>query len=199
MILGISGSPRKGATHHTLSLALKMLEESGFETHMFSAHDSKIEFCRHCDFCRKSKRCLHEDDVIELYSLLEASDGLILATPVHDSGISAPLKAIMERIRALLFKNPDALAGKPGMGIAVGGDRNGGQDLALLEIHAFFILNRMIPVSGGSFGANLGAAFWSKDTLEGVRSDEEGMRSLEMTVRRFAELTEKTKMLRGSS
>ncbi|MBE8538744.1 NAD(P)H-dependent oxidoreductase [Geoglobus acetivorans] len=198
MILGICGSPRKKTTHHVLSLALKMLEKRGVETTLFSAHDSKIEFCRHCDFCRKSKRCVHEDDMAELYELLEASKGVILATPVHNGGVSAHLKAMMERTRALLFRNPKALAGKPGMGIAVGGDRNGGQDLTLLEINAFFIMNRMIPVSGGNFGANLGAAFWSRDTLEGVRSDEEGIRSLEMTVNRFAEWVERAGKLRES-
>ncbi|WP_456478690.1 flavodoxin family protein [Geoglobus ahangari] len=198
MIVGVSGSPRKGATHHVLSLALKMLEERGFETTSFSAHDSRIELCRHCDFCRKSKRCVHEDDMIKLYELLEASKGVILATPVHNGGVSAHMKAMLERTRALLFRNPKALAGKPGMGIAVGGDRNGGQDLALLEINAFFTMNRMIPVSGGSFGANLGAAFWSRDTLEGVRNDGEGMRSLEMTVKRFAEWVEKAERIRES-
>jgi hypothetical protein len=45
----------------------------------------------------------------------------------------------------------------------------------------------MIPVSGGFFGANLGATFWSKDTLEGAKEDEEGFRSLRKTVKRFAE------------
>ena len=42
-------------------------------------------------------------------------------------------------------------------------------------------------MSGGSFGANLGATFWSKDTLEGVEEDEEGFRTLRKTVRKFAE------------
>jgi hypothetical protein len=44
----------------------------------------------------------------------------------------------------------------------------------------------MIPVGGGFFGANLGATFWSKDTMEGVMADTEGFRSLKKTVKRFA-------------
>ena len=32
MILGISGSPRNMATEHILGMALKMLEEKGYET-----------------------------------------------------------------------------------------------------------------------------------------------------------------------
>jgi multimeric flavodoxin WrbA len=77
--------------------------------------------------------------------------------------------------------------GKPGMAIAVGGDRAGGQELALQQIMTFYILNGALPISGGFFGANLGATFWSKDSLEGVKVDEEGFRTLKKTMRRFSE------------
>jgi hypothetical protein len=46
-------------------------------------------------------------------------------------------------------------------------------------------MNGGIPISGGTFGANLGATFWSKDSLEGVKEDTEGIRSLEMTVKKL--------------
>ena len=60
------------------------------------------------------------------------------------------------------------------MGITTAGDRLGGQELAQLQIHTFYLINGMIPVGGGPFGANLGANFWSQDTLEGVKADAEG-------------------------
>jgi len=72
------------------------------------------------------------------------------------------------------------------MAIAVGGDRIGGQELAIQQLITFFILNGAIPISGGALGANLGASFWSKDTLKGVKEDEEGFRSLRKTVKRFS-------------
>jgi multimeric flavodoxin WrbA len=77
------------------------------------------------------------------------------------------------------------------MGIALGGDRAGGQEVALTQIHTFYILNGMIPASGGFFGANLGATFWTKDTLDGAKQDEEGFRSLKKTAKRFAEFLKK--------
>lgn len=47
----------------------------------------------------------------------------------------------------------------------------------------------MIPVGGGSFGANLGATFWSKDRgKKGVEEDEEGLRVLRKTLNRFYEV-----------
>jgi len=114
-----------------------------------------------------------------------------MATPVYNSGVSAQIKAIMDRTRALVAADYDFFRYKVGMAIAVGGDRIGGQELAIQQILTFYILNGMTPVSGGSFGANLGATFWSKDTLDGVKEDEEGFRSLRKSIKRFAELVEK--------
>jgi len=191
MILGISGSPRKKATEHVLNYALDYLKERGFETEMITVRGRRINFCTHCDHCLKNKECIFKDGMLEVYEKIENAKGLIFATPVYNSGISAQLKALMDRTRALFAKNPNALKGKIGMGIAVGGDRIGGQELALMQIHAYLILNGAIPVSGGFFGANLGATFWSRDTVEGVMEDDEGFRGLRKTLKRFAEYLER--------
>jgi multimeric flavodoxin WrbA len=189
MILGISGSPRNMATEHILGEALKMLEERGLEAELFSVRGKQISPCRHCDYCLKNKECIIKDDMHQLYPLIRKAEGFVIATPVYNGSMSAQTKIVIDRTRAILAADPKALRMKPGVAIAVGGDRMGGQELALQQIHAFYILNGMIPVSGGFFGANLGATFWSRDTLEGAKADEEGFRSLRKTVRRFAEMT----------
>lgn len=187
MILGISGSPRKMATEYILEEALKMLEEKGYETQLFTVRGKSISPCRHCDYCLKNARCVIQDDMYQLYSLIKEAEGFAIATPVYNGSVSAQIKIVIDRTRAALAADPKALRGKPGMAIAVGGDRMGGQELAIQQIHTFYVLNGMIPVSGGFFGANLGATFWSKDTLEGAKEDEEGKMSLRKTVRRFVE------------
>ncbi len=61
----------------------------------------------------------------------------------------------------------------------------GGQEPAIQTILNFYVINEMIPVGGGSFGANLGGTFWSKDKgAEGVSEDSEGMRSLRRTLKK---------------
>ncbi|MFZ2471917.1 MAG: flavodoxin family protein [Methanothrix sp.] len=187
MILGISGSPRKMATEHILSEALKMLEERGLETTQFTVRGKQISPCRHCDYCLKNKECIVKDDMYQLYPLIREASGFVIATPVYNGSMSAQTKIIIDRTRATLAADPKTLQLKPGMAIAIGGDRMGGQELALQQIQTFYILNGMIPVSGGFFGANLGATFWSRDTLEGAIKDEEGFRSLRKTTKRFAE------------
>ena len=187
MILGICGSPRKQATEFVLAEALRLLEDMGFKTELFTVRGKNIGFCQHCDYCLRKKECKLKDDMFLLYPLLKEADGLIFATPVYNGGLSGQTKTIMDRCRALLAACPNALRGKFGMAIAVGGDRMGGQELAIQQIMTFYILNGTVPVSGGSFGANLGATFWSKDTLKDTKLDQEGFTSLKKTVKRFAE------------
>lgn len=191
MIVGVCGSPREQATDYVLKEALRMLQQHGFETRFFTVRGKRIGFCQHCDYCLQHKECIQKDDMQKLYAMLKDADGIIIATPVYNGGISAQTKAVMDRCRAALAADKNFFKGKVGMGIALGGDRAGGQEVALTQIHTFYILNGMIPASGGFFGANLGATFWTKDTLDGAKQDEEGFRSLKKTAKRFAEFLKK--------
>lgn len=187
MIVGICGSPRRQATEHVLKEALNMLEKKGFQTEFFTVRGKNIGFCQHCDYCMRNKECKLKDDMYTLYPSLRDAEGLVIATPVYNGGISAQTKAVMDRCRALFAVDKNVFRRKVGMAIAVGGDRAGGQELAIQQIITFYVLNGVIPISGGAFGANLGATFWSKDTLRDVKQDEEGFRSLRKTVTKFAE------------
>ncbi|MEA4956605.1 NAD(P)H dehydrogenase (quinone) [bioreactor metagenome] len=186
-IVGICGSPRKKATEYVLNNSLESLEDQGFDTQMFTIRGKEINPCRHCDYCLKKKECVMKDDMFEVYDLLRKADGIILASPMYNGSISSQIKAVMDRCRALGAENVNLLKGKIGMSIAVGGDRSGGQELAIQQINTYYILSGIIPVSGGPFGANLGATFWSQDTLEGVKKDEYGFKTLNKTLKRFVE------------
>jgi multimeric flavodoxin WrbA len=191
IVVGICGSPRQQATEHVLKEALRMLEEKGFETRFFTVRGKNIGFCTHCDYCLTNKECAFKDDMQEVYALLKNARGVIFATPVYNGGVSTQTKAVMDRCRAVVAADKNFFKHKVGMGIALGGDRIGGQEAALQQIVTFYILNGMIPVSGGFFGANLGATFWTKDTLDGAKQDEEGFRSLKKTIKKFAEFLKK--------
>jgi multimeric flavodoxin WrbA len=191
IVVGICGSPRQQATELVLKEALRALEKQGFETRFWTVRGKHIEFCTHCDYCLKNKECVFKDDMQEVYALLKDARGIIFAAPVYNGGVSAQTKAVMDRCRAVVAADKNFFKYKVGIGIALGGDRAGGQEQALQQILTFYILNGMIPVSGGFFGANLGATFWTRDTLEGAKQDKEGFRSLKKTVKRFAEFLTK--------
>jgi multimeric flavodoxin WrbA len=198
MILGVCGSPREQATEYVLREALGMLEDRGFETEFFTVRGKDIGFCTHCDHCLRKEGCIIQDDMDELYRLLGEAEGIVIASPVYNGGVSAQVKAVMDRTRALLASDPSVLRGKAGMAIAIGGDRSGGQELAIQQIMTFYTLNGVLTLSGGFFGANIGATFWSKDSLDGVKTDEEGLRSLRKTVKRFSEFLKERRVGGGS-
>lgn len=191
-LLGVSGSPHRGATDRAVNEALRYARERhGVEAEYFSAKGKTIGFCVHCDVCvRKREGCAYSDDMEELYTLLAWADALILGTPVYQGGVSGQLKAIMDRCRAIVAADPAALRDKTGAGIAVGGDRNGGQDSALRQIHDFYLVNLVLGVGGGAYGANLGAALWSQDRgAAGVSDDEVGLKTIHRVVDRLVDVT----------
>ena len=196
-ILGISGSPRNMATDFMVLEALKIAkEEHAAETDYFSAKGKELAFCVHCDFCIRTKEgCVHKDDIsAELYDKMVWADAWIMGTPVYQGTVSAQTKTIMDRCRAIVARDPKVFLNKVGMGIADGGDRIGGQEPAIQTILNFYVINEMIPVGGGSFGANLGGTFWSKDKgAEGISGDAEGMRSLRKTLKRLVETAQRIK------
>ena len=184
-VFGICASPRNNTTEYVLSKALAKLDEDGFDTEIFTCMGKDIKPCMHCDYCLEHKECIINDDMQEVYEGLLNADGIILATPIQSGGISSNLAAIMDRTRALEAVDYNILRGKIGMSIAVGGDRTGGQDFAHLKNVTYFMIHGIIPVSGGPFGSNLGASFWSNDSLEDIKNDSYGMESLNRTLVEF--------------
>jgi len=184
-VFGICASPRNNTTEYVLKEALEKLEKSNFDTEIFTCMGKDIKPCMHCDYCLEHKECIIDDDMQEVYEGLLNADGIILATPVQSGGISSNLSAIMDRTRALEAIDYNILRGKIGMSIAVGGDRTGGQDFAHLKNITYFMIHGIIPVSGGPFGSNLGASFWSNDSLDDIKKDDYGMESLNRTLHEF--------------
>jgi multimeric flavodoxin WrbA len=194
MILGLSGSPRAKTTEFVLKKALNKLDSNGFETLFFTVRGKEINFCRHCDYCFDNLTCVFNDDMQALYPLMRKAEAYIFATPVYNGNVSGQIKTVLDRTRALLASDFDVFRGKPGMAIAVGGDRVGGQELAIQQLITFYTINGIDTISGGAFGANLGASFWSKDSMEGIKNDEEGFKSLDKTIKRFIDVLNKKRI-----
>ena len=184
-VFGICASPRNGTTHYVLSKALEKLESHNIETEIFTCQGKDLKPCMHCDYCLENKKCIIRDDMGKIYDNLLDADGIILATPVQSGSVSANMSIIMDRTRALEAIDYNILRGKIGMSIAVGGDRTGGQDFAHLANVTYFMIHGIIPISGGPFGSNLGASFWSQDSLDEDKNDDNGMESLDRTLHEF--------------
>ncbi|MCC0636345.1 MULTISPECIES: flavodoxin family protein [unclassified Clostridioides] len=176
-ILGICGSPRKGATEYAVLEALKEAETiPGIETEYWSVRGKKISPCVHCDACiRKETMCIIKDDIQELEQKILEADGIIVGSPVYDMNITAQLTAVFNRLRPMYLVHPGKLQNKVGAAITTGGTRYGGQELTKLPIINFFLMHEML-VSGGLGGCYIGGTIWSKDgKAKGAQEDETGM------------------------
>ncbi|MFX1417804.1 MAG: flavodoxin family protein [Promethearchaeota archaeon] len=190
LLLGICGSPRKQGTEYAIQYALKYAADKyGFDTEFWTVRNKKINFCLHCDYCiREKKGCVNKDDMEDLYIKLEQAKFLLLGSPIFQGNVSGQLKTVMDRCRALIAKNPNIFKNKIGIALAVGGDRSGGQEIAIRTILDFFLQNHILSVSGGAFGANLGASLWSRDLGKvGIENDEEGLRAIRKIIKRIVD------------
>ncbi|WP_206811854.1 flavodoxin family protein [Paradesulfitobacterium ferrireducens] len=191
LILGISGSPRKGATEYAVKTALEAAKTvEGIETEYWSVHQKKIGFCIHCDRCIREKSfCYQDDGVRELENLIVKADGIIVGSPVYDMNITAQLAACFNRLRPMFIVQPSGLRHKIGGAIAVGGTRHGGQEFTLAAINNFFIMNEM-HVVGGPGGCYNGGKIWSKDAkVQGAQEDTVGMNTVRALGLAVAEAT----------
>jgi multimeric flavodoxin WrbA len=101
-VLGIAGSPRRGGnTDFLLQQAMLGASGQGVETKLVILDELNIAPCRHCDKCLPTGKCAIEDDMQWLYQELREADYLILASPIFFMGVTAQVKAMIDRCQAL--------------------------------------------------------------------------------------------------
>jgi len=180
LILGISGSPRKGAnTDFCVQEALKTARAEGAETEFISLAGLNVAPCSACDICEEIDQCSIDDDMGRIYPLLDKCAGLIVGSPVYMVGLTAQLKAFMDR-SVLEKRNGFRMSNKPGGAIAVAARRNGGLEITIQEIHAWMLDQDMLVVGDGPPYSHMGGTVvaykpgeaegddWGLETVRGV-------------------------------
>lgn len=114
-----------------------------------------------------------------------AVGGILIATPVYFSNMSALCKAFLDRWIA--YRRNWDLRDKVGGAIAVAGNRNGGQELALQTVHAVMLGQDMVVVADGRPHSRLGGSVVSGGE-GGVLKDDPGMATVKGVGRRVAEV-----------
>lgn len=98
-ILILSGSPRKGGNTDLLVKAFVKGASTGHRVEVVSVCDYKVNPCIGCNACFKSETntCVQKDDMSLVYEKMAVADMLVIASPVYFYGLSAQLKAIIDR------------------------------------------------------------------------------------------------------
>ena len=98
-ILILSGSPRKNGNTDLLVEAFAKGASEKHHIEIVSVHDYTVHPCTGCNACFSSEgnACVQKDDMPLIYEKLADADMLVIASPVYFYGLSAQLKAFIDR------------------------------------------------------------------------------------------------------
>jgi multimeric flavodoxin WrbA len=104
-VLGILGSPRRGGnTSILLERVLAGARSAGAETELVNAARLRIRPCEEIYACERDGVCPIKDDMVPLYPKLLEADGVVLASPIFFYGLTAQVKALIDRCQALWMR-----------------------------------------------------------------------------------------------
>ncbi len=147
-IIAIYGSPRRdGNSAALLKQAVEGARQAGANVEEVFLRDYKISPCLEIYNCIKTGECAIRDDFPEILAKLEASQGIMLASPIFFYTVSAHTKIFMDRCQSLWVRKywienqvfGKALEIRKGLFISVGA--TGGKKLfdgAILTVKYFF-------------------------------------------------------------
>ena len=147
-VIGIFGSPRQnGNSDILLNSAIRGVETNGVDIERIIVRDLKIAPCNSCGGCWEKGVCVIDDDMQKIYSKLVDADGIMVASPIYFMGVSAQLKAFIDRCQAFwarkyILNLPIREGGRIANGFFIAtAARNAGEGLftgAVKTIKAFF-------------------------------------------------------------
>ena len=188
-ILGINCSPCKGKTtfyalEQCLDAARK--EQAGIETEIIELGGMNIHGCCACGRCKKMLPCSINDDFTDLIPKLRDNEvkGIVIGTPVYMGTMTSQCKAFLDRT-VMFRRNGFLFRNRVGTVLAVGGFRNGGQELTIQAVHAAMLCHDMIVVGDGMNTSHFGASLYS-GIEGGIQNDEIGLVTARNLGRRMA-------------
>ena len=172
-VLMINGRPRvNGNTSVALGEMEKVFREEGIETEILSVGNRDIRGCIACGRCHETGKCVFEDIVNEAAGKFEASEGLVVASPVYYASANATLVAFLTR---LFYSTHFDKTMK--VGAAVVAARRGGLSATFDELNKFFTISGM-PVASSQYWNSIHGRLPGE-----AMQDEEGLRTMRTLAR----------------
>ncbi len=166
-VLLLNGSPHaQGSTYTALHEMEKIFAEQGIETELIHVGNQPVRSCVACGYCYKNGKCVFQDPVNEIAAKFEASDGLVVGSPVYYASANATLVALLTR---LFYSTSFDKTMK--VGACVVSARRGGLSATFDELNKFFTISGM-PVASSQYWNSI----HGNNAAEAVQ-DEEGCRS----------------------
>ena len=99
-IIILVGSMRKNGNTALLVKSFSKGAAKMNNVNIISVADYNVNPCIGCNSCfnREGNKCFQIDDMVQIYKKLRNADIVVIASPVYFYGISAQLKAIVDRL-----------------------------------------------------------------------------------------------------
>ena len=102
LVLGLQGSPRKnGNSDILLEAFMAAARERGAATETVVVAERDIQPCKEYIVCEKKGWCPIKDEMNQVYTLLRRAEVVVAASPVFFYGVTAQLKALIDRCQTL--------------------------------------------------------------------------------------------------
>lgn len=169
-VLIINGSPRENGN---TSIAVREMENTfkaeGLEVETLRIGNEDIRGCIACGQCGKAGKCVFDDIVNVVAEKFEASDGLVVASPVYFASANATLIALLDR---LFYSSHFDKTMKVGAGVVCA--RRGGCSATFDELNKYFTIAGM-PIASSQYwnsihGRNKGEAELDEEGKQTMRA-----------------------------
>ena len=175
-VLLVNGSPHeKGCTYTSLREVADALEQNGIGTEIHWIGNGEIPGCKACGCCKKTGRCVIDDDINAIGDRIGEFDGFVFGSPVYFSGPAGQLCAWMDRF---FYSYAGKLRGK--VGASVVNARRGGNSASFERLNQYFLISSMVVP---------GSQYWNLthgNTVEEVVKDAEGLQTMRTLGRNIA-------------
>ncbi len=186
-VVAFNGSARKnGNTSMLVNYVFDELNKEGITTEQVQLAGEQIRGCKACRKCYKNldKHCSMDNDILNrcIDKMLEA-DGIILASPVYFSDVTANMKALIERAGYVAGANNAMFKRKVGASIVA--VRRGGAIHTFDSINHFFFITQMIVPGSRYWNLGIGREIGE------VNNDNEGIETMRVLGQNIAWLLKK--------
>lgn len=170
-VLLINGSPRReGNTYLALMETAKQLKQNGIESELLQIGTEPTRGCIACNHCKKTGRCVFEDDLYNrAYNLMSECDGIIVGSPTYYGQPNGTLLCLVQR---LCYSASNLMQNKPAAAVAVC-RRGGATAVYQTLLMPFQMLNMPIVTSqywNIVYGCDEGEAALDEEGLQTMRT-----------------------------
>ncbi|MBM4055403.1 MAG: flavodoxin family protein [Planctomycetes bacterium] len=99
-VIAVFGSPRSGGNSDILlNTIITGIEANGIQVEKIVLRNLRFNPCISCEKCMQTGNCAVNDDMQKIYPIFIEATGILVASPIYFMGVSAQLKAFIDRFQ----------------------------------------------------------------------------------------------------